>query len=123
MAQLSGGRVSGSMLMLDGLRIPLPKRVNAVVREEQALVLGLRPEAVSLAGRHDLPPGIQLKGEIEIIEPDFSHHIQLLQLRTGQLNYPCQCPIDAQLKVGDTIPVRIDPERLYFFDQESGLAL
>ena len=123
MTLLPGGHVSGGVLTLDGLRIPLPERVKAVVREEQFLVLGLRPEAVSLVGTRDLPPGIQLKGEIEIIEPDFPHHVQLLQLRTGNLTYPCLCSIDVQVKTGDTVSAWIDLERLYFFDQESGLAL
>jgi ABC-type sugar transport system ATPase subunit len=123
MTLLPGGRVLGDKLILDGLGIPLPERVRAVIREGQTLVIGLRAEAVSLAGTHDLSPGIQLKGEIEIIEHDFAHHTQILQLRTGKLVYPGLCSINMQLKIGDTIPVRIDPERLYFFDQQSGLAL
>jgi len=123
MTLLSGGRVSGRKLILDELRIPLPERVRAVVQEDQALVLGLRPEAVSLAGGHDLPDEIQLKAGIEVLEHDFAHHAQLLQLRTGQLTYPGLCSMDVQLKVGDNISVRLDLERLYFFDQESGLAL
>ena len=123
MTLLPGGRVLGDKLVLDGFGFPLPERVRDATREEQSLVIGLRPEAVSPAGRHDISPGIQLKGEIEVIERDFAHHTQLLQLRTGQLNYPGMCSMDVEVNVGDTIPVRIDPERLYFFDQESGSAL
>ena len=123
MTLLPGGRVVDGKLLLEGLGISLPEQVKAVVREEQALVIGLRPEAVSLAGQHDLPPGIQLKGQIQIIEHDFARHTQVLQLRTGQLTYPGLCSLDVQLKIGDTIPMQIDPERLYFFDQVSGLAL
>ncbi len=123
MTLLPSGRVSGGKVLLDGLGIPLPERVRAAVRDAQTLVVGLRAEAVTLAGEHELPPAIQLKGEVEIIERDFPHHTQILQLRTGELVYPGLCSIDVQLNVGDTIPIHIDPERLYFFDQESGLAL
>jgi len=123
MTFLPSGRIRGDKLVLDDFSFPIPERVCETTREEQSLVIGLRPEAVSLAGQHDIPPGIQLKGEIEVIERDFAHHTQLLQLRTGKLTYPGVCSMDAEVNVGDTVPVRIDPERLYFFDQETGLAL
>ena len=123
MTLLPGGRVAEGELALDDLRIPLPERARAAIREEQSIVLGLRPEAVSLSASEDLPSMIQIKGEIEVLERDFPHHSQLLQLRTGRLSYPGMCSDEVELKVGDTIPVRIDAERLYFFDQETGLAL
>ena len=123
MTLLSGGRVVGEKMVLDGLGILLPQRVRSAVREDQGLVVGLRADAVSLAGRHDLSPAVQLDAEVESIERDFARHAQLLQLRTGGLLYPGQCSIDTQLSVGDTVAVRIDPDRLHFFDQESGLVL
>lgn len=123
MTLLPAGRVANGELLLDEWRIPLPERIRAVTRENQTLVLGLRPEAVSLPGADALPAGIQFKGEIETIQPDYSHRTQQLQLRSGRLNYPCLCPLDVALKAGDIISVQMDSERLYFFDQASGLAL
>jgi ABC-type sugar transport system ATPase subunit len=124
MTLLPSGRVASGVLILDDVRVPLPERIRAVTRENQALVLGLRPEAASLAGAGLSPTaGIQLTGQIQTIEADYSRRTQHLQVRSGRLEYPCLCPLDVPLKVGETITTQIDPEKLYFFDQESGLTL
>ncbi len=123
MTLLSGGRVSGGKLVLREFQIPLPERARAVVRDGQAIVLGMRAEAVSMAGESALPGAIPLQGEIEALEPDYSHHTQFLQLRTGDLSYSGLCPLDMQLNVGDSVQVRLDPESLYFFDEISGRSL
>ena len=123
MTLLPAGRVAHGELVLDEQRIPLPGRIRALVKENQTLVLGLRPEAVSLTGSDAPRGGIQLKGQVETIEHDYPHHAQLIHVRSGRLNYPCLCSLDVPLKVGDVIPVQMNPERLYFFDQESGLTL
>ncbi len=124
MTLLPSGHVLAPELVLDDIHIPLPERVRPLVKENQTLVLGLRPEAVSLAGSSNPPSsGIKLQGQIETIQSDYPHRTQLLQLRSGRLEYPCQCPLDVPLKVGETISVQLDPEQLYFFDQTSGLTL
>ncbi len=129
MTLLSSGRVSAGNLVLGELQIPLPERVRAVVREGQTIVLGMRPDAVSVAGERDLPGtggyplGIPLQGQIEAVEPDYARHTQLLQLRTGALSYSGLCPLDVQLSVGDSLQVQLDPESLYFFDEVSGRSL
>ena len=123
MTLLPSGHVLGSELVLDDVHILLPERIRPLVKENQTLVLGLRPEAVALAEGDPPSGGIKLQGQIETIQPDYPHHIQLLQLLSGRLEYPCQCSLDVSLKVGDTISVQMDPDQLYFFDQESGLTL
>ena len=123
MTLLPTGRVAGRELVLDDVRITLPERIRPLVRENQTLVLGLRPEAVSLTESGWLPAGIQLQGQIETIEPDYPRHAQLLHLRTGQMEYPCLCPLTKSLKVGELVSAQIDPQRLFFFDQESELTL
>jgi hypothetical protein len=83
----------------------------------------MRAEAVSLMSERDLPGVIRLQAEVEAAEADYAHHTQLLQLRTGRLTYPALCSIDTQVNPGDSLPVQLDPARLYFFDQSTGLAL
>lgn len=123
MTLLPSGRAVNDKMILDDVFIPFPARIRPLVRQDQTLVLGLRPEAVSLAGSDGLSGGISLTGQIENIQRDYPRHTMLLQLRTGRLDYPCLCPIDTPLTVGDQIHVQIDPQQLYFFDQESGQAL
>ena len=123
MTLLPSGRVADGKLVLDDLRIPLPQRIRAATRNDQTLVLGLRPEAVSLATGNVLPGAIKLQGQVETIQPDYPHRALLLQLCTGRLAYPCLCPMDTPVEVGDTISVQLNSERIYFFDQETGLTL
>ncbi len=123
MTLLPSGRIADGKLVLDDLRIPLPQRVRAATRNDQTLVLGLRPEAVSLTSEGAFPTGIKLQGQVEMIQPDYPHRALLLHLRTGRLAYPCLCTMDTPVEVGDILSVQINPERIYFFDQETELTI
>ena len=119
----SGGFISGNKLVLDEYLIPLPKRVFPLVQNEQRLTLGMRPEAVNISAGGTSTNGIQLAAEVEAFESDFVHRLQTVYFRTGRWNYSGQCPIDMKLQIGQRVQVSIDPERLYFFDTNSGLRI
>ena len=123
MTLLPSGRVADGQLLLDDIVLPLPERVRAVTHAGQSLVPGLRAEALSVAGEHDAPGAIRLQAEIEAVEPDFAHHTQFLQLRSGRMYYSAACSLDTSFENGDSLQVGLDPARLYFFDEASGLAL
>ncbi len=123
MSLLSGGFISGNKLVLDDYLIPLPKLIFSLVQDKQAVTLGMRPEAVSISAESTWTNGIQLRGEVEAFEPDYVHQIQMVHLHTGHCRYSGICPLDFTLRVGQLVQVRIDPEKLYFFDTTSGLRL
>ena len=118
-----GGSISGSKLVLDNYLIPLPKRIFSLVENDQRVTLGMRREAVTISAEFNSTKEIQLRGEIEAIEPDYSRESQTVYIRTGRWTYSSLCPLDMKLHVGQMINVSIDPERLYFFDTNSGLRL
>jgi len=118
-----GGSISGSRLVLDDYLIPIPKRVFSRVKNDQRVTLGMRREAVNLSAASNSINEIQLRGEIEALEPDFSRHSQTVYIRTGRWTYSSLCSDDVKLQVGQMVNVGIDPERLYFFDANSGLRL
>jgi ABC-type sugar transport system ATPase subunit len=117
---LSGGFISGNSLILDDYRVPFPERLRNLVQNDQPVTLGMRPEAVLVSAETHSTNGIQLPAEIEAFESDFVHRIQTVQVRTGRWLYSGNCSIDVKLQIGQRVQASIDPERLYFFDTNSG---
>lgn len=120
---LSGGFTSGRNLVMDDYLIPLPERVLHLVQNDQDVTLGMRPEAVTVTADTESTNGIQLPGEVEALESDFVHHVQLVHIRTGRWTYSGHCTIDVKLQIGQRVQASIDPERLYFFDSSSGVRI
>ena len=120
---LSDGFISGSKLVLDNDLIPLPERVLHLVQNDQDVTLGMRPEAVTVTTETESPNVIQLPGEVEALESDFVHHVQLVHIRTGRWTYSGHCPIDVKLQIGQRVQANIDPANLYFFDTSSGVRI
>ncbi|MBC7877729.1 MAG: ATP-binding cassette domain-containing protein [Anaerolineales bacterium] len=119
----SGGSISGGKLVLDEYLIPIPKNIFTKVTNGQLVTLGMRREAVKLSAESNSANEIQLKGEVEALEPDYSRQSQTVYIRTGHRTYTSMCPLDMKLNIGQLVNVKIDPERLYFFDTNSGLRL
>lgn len=117
---LSGGFISGNDLALDEYLIPLPARLLPLIRNDQHVTLGMRPESVTVSVETHSTNGIQLPAEVESFEADFVHRVQTVQIRTGRWTYSGHCSIDMKLQMGQMVQASIDPEHLYFFDTNSG---
>ena len=120
---LPSGSISGGKLILGNHLVPLSSRVYPLVKNEQRVTLGFRREAVKLSVEQSSGAGIQLRGEIEALEPDYALRNQVVYIRDGLWNYSGMCPLDMKLNVGQIIHAELDPQRLYFFDSDSGLRL
>lgn len=120
---LSGGIISGSDLVLDGILIPLPTRLPPLVQNNQPVTLGMRPEAVRVSAETHSTNVIQLPGEVETFESDFVHRLHTVQIRTGRWIYSGYCPIDVNLQIGQSVQATIDPDYLYYFNTNSGLRI
>jgi hypothetical protein len=117
---LTGGSISGNMLVLDDRLIPLPKLISSLVEDGQAVTLGMRREAVNVSAGSASTNGIQLRGEVESFESDYVHRKQTVHIRTGRWSYSGIC--HWKRAVGQ-VQAQIDPEQLYFFDTNSGLRI
>jgi ABC-type sugar transport system ATPase subunit len=114
------GSISGGRLVLDDYSFPIPSRLFPLVRDGQQVTLGTRREDVKVSAE-TLPVGaIQFRAEVEAVEPDFVHHVQIVYIRMGRFVYSGLCPMDVKLHAGQLIHVAIDLGRLYFFDTVSG---
>jgi len=120
---LPSGSISGGKLVLDKYLVPLSSRVYPLVANGQSITLGFRREAVKVSVEQSSGNGIQLRGEIEALEPDYAQRNQVVYIRDGLWSYSGLCPLDMKLRVGQIVHVELDPTRLYFFDGGSGLRL
>lgn len=115
-----GGVVDHTDLTLDQLTLPLPNAIRDQAQPGQAITLGIRPEAAHLvAGDQPVPAGVRWCGAVEMIEPDFAHHIQLVHLRTGELSYTVTAALEVSLDTGDEVEIVFPTDELYFFDSHS----
>jgi ABC-type sugar transport system ATPase subunit len=120
---LAGASVSGRELILNEYHFPIPKQILHRVEETQQITLGFRREAAIISTESRPGNYIQFQGEVDAIEPDLAHRIQIIRVRMGKFLYYGHCPTDLKLYIGQAIHVQIDPEKLYFFDTKSGRKL
>jgi ABC-type sugar transport system ATPase subunit len=117
MNMFTGGTVADGALRFGEVTVPLPDAVKAQVRAGQSLILGVRPEsAVLVSDDHSSPEGVHLRGEVEIIEPDFGRRVQIVYVRMGELSYAVSGSLDVPLDIGAEVAVVFPTEQFYFFD-------
>jgi multiple sugar transport system ATP-binding protein len=117
------GSISGGKLILNDYSFPIPKRIFSLVENGQQVTMGLRRETVNISAESKSVSGMQFQAEVEALEPDFVHRVDIVYLRMGRLTFSASCPMDLKLHVGQLIRVEFDPERLYFFDTVTGKRL
>jgi ABC-type sugar transport system ATPase subunit len=120
---LPSGSISGGKLVLSNYLIPLSSRVYPLVANGQSVTLGFRREAVKVSVEQSSGNGLQLRGEVEVLEPDYAQRTQTVYIRDGLWSYSGLCSLDMKLRVGQSIHAELDAERLYFFDGKTGLRL
>ena len=123
MSLLFGGFIAGNKLALGEHLIPLPERVSRLVQDNQPITLGMRQEAVNISAVETLTNGVGLPAEVASFEPDYVHRTQMIQLRTGPWTYLALFPLEMNFQTGQRVRVQLDPDRLYFFDTNSGQRL
>jgi len=119
----SGGFAAGSNLVLGDILVPLPERVFPLLQDGQPVTLGIRPEAVNISAESISRNGIQLPAVVESFEADYAHRTQTVHLRSGKWSYSGFCALEEIYRVGQLVHAQLDPQRLYFFDTNSGLRL
>ncbi|MBX6363881.1 MAG: sn-glycerol-3-phosphate ABC transporter ATP-binding protein UgpC [Gemmatimonadetes bacterium] len=121
--------VPGRLLADGGLRfhaaagaldIPAPATLEPFAGRD--VVLGVRPEAIHLAGASYAPAGAApLTARLELVEPLGNE--MLLQLRTDGVALVARIPSQPLPPVGEPLALAIDTARLHFFDPASERAL
>jgi ABC-type sugar transport system ATPase subunit len=82
----------------------------------KGVILGVRPEDVRLAG-----PGQGIPATVELAEPLGSE--LLLHVRTGEVELTARLPAATPPANESQIQLAVDPAKLHFFDEATGIAI
>jgi multiple sugar transport system ATP-binding protein len=109
-----------------GLDQPLPKRLalGAERAQGRGAFLGIRPESIVVRGDgiDRAPRGAGwISAPVYIQEPLGSD--QYLTLDIGESRVKVRASPDLTIRVGDTVEVAFDPDKLHLFDGETGTTL
>ena len=89
--------------------------------EPRDVVLGVRPENLSLATSDIVTGGLRVNATIETVEK--LGHEEILYTRTGTSTVVVRTPRGQHHAVGDSVVLSAPAERLHLFDRASGLRL
>ena len=121
---MAGGVVQESSIQFAAANVDLPGTARAQIYPGQQIVVGMRPEVAHvLVGGQATVPGLRLRGEVEVVEPDFARQTQLLYLRAGEQTFAAAAGLNPPYYVGDTVEVVFPTDDLHFFDAVSELRL
>lgn len=114
----AGGVVAEGAVQLPSFRVPLPDALKPHVQNGQAIIVGVRPEALRLV---DAPSGdgVYLRGFAEVVEPDFGRQSQLVYAAQGDFRFVAMGDLAIPLFASHPVTAQLDTTRLHFFDATS----
>ncbi|MGP1255091.1 MAG: ABC transporter ATP-binding protein [Kiloniellales bacterium] len=95
--------------------LELPLETTAAVRAGTPVVLGIRPEHISL------PEDSPVRGEASLVEQMGAQTVAAFQI--GDVEIRAVVERDDRLRTGDVRALRIDSTKTHLFEKESGMAL
>lgn len=117
-------QVRDGALHFAGAVLALPPRLRALVYPDQAITVGIRPEAVQWVDAEPAASdGLHLHGRVELIEPDMGRRLQWLHIRRAESTFVAGAPLTLPLHSGDDAALFLPSEELHFFDSTTGLRL
>jgi len=118
---LTGVVAEDGTLRVEGLALPLPMGVRTQCGPGEEITLGMRPEAGHSILTAEAGPGdVCLRGEVEMIEPDFVRRINHVRVCLGSQVFTVTLPMEEGWRPGENIQVVFPGGQLYFFDARSG---
>jgi multiple sugar transport system ATP-binding protein len=116
-------RAEGGALFRDEageVRVPLPLSEQLECMLDRAVVLGIRPEAISLNGSH-AGSSVAVAGTVYVTEPLGSD--LFVTARVGTTLLKLRTEASRQLGMGDVVHLHLDGRKLHLFDADAGTAL
>jgi multiple sugar transport system ATP-binding protein len=101
------------VIRIDGTSVEMPELLED--RSEGRFALGVRPENVSFADSSDL------RGRV--IGAEYLGTTQIVTVTTASGQIKARLPSGKMVQVGETVGLKLRPDRLSLFDAASGQAL
>ncbi|MDQ0456338.1 ABC transporter ATP-binding protein [Rhizobium paknamense] len=115
-------RIIGDILTLTDadVTLPLPSSLGTSLPEGHEVLLGLRPEWLSLASTEKTASPV-LNVHVEVIEPTGPD--VFVALRSGEQEIMARLPTGSPVRIGEKAAFALDLSKAVLFDAASGLAL
>jgi multiple sugar transport system ATP-binding protein len=109
---------SGTTLETGFASFPLPK-LNSLVSEGEAIIVGIRPSDLQLVP----PQSASMSGAVQLLEP--LGDVTIVSFAPNGQNVRIVLPESraSQIKPGDELKVRVEPESIHVFSARDGMAL
>lgn len=114
--------VEDGKLALDAVhRFPIPAQFASMVKREQQLILGIRPEAAQIVAEGSRVDGAgpTFTGTIDVVEPDFGRRQQTAHISAGKLALSATASDEVRLVQGYPVRVHFPEQALYLFDAKT----
>ncbi len=89
--------------------------IRSDLKPGKAVLLGIRPEHMSLAS-----PDTGIPAVVELVEPVLTQHRQLIYLKIAGQRCVASLPVEADITPHSRIHVQIDRQNIHLFDQQTG---
>jgi ABC-type sugar transport system ATPase subunit len=124
-ATLLPGKIDGGRLLLPGGHLPLAGGLRRAA-PGQAVLVGVRPEHVTVRAAGDAVAGGSLAGAVETVEPLIADRAQLVHVAlagSDGVTMTVRAPAEPLWVRGDDVRLTLDPEQLLLFDAASEQSL
>ena len=119
---LVGGNGAGPALKLGDLQLPVPDPKRFELAKDQAVTMGLRPEAIFIAGRiRNLPDEWCFDGEVVLAE--VIGGTSIIEIMVGGVPFMAEIEGRVLPKPGERMRFGLDLEQMHLFDESTGKAL
>jgi multiple sugar transport system ATP-binding protein len=108
------GEVEDGGLRFADFSLPFLPRLRTKLHPGQEVILGIRPEHIAIAAEGPL------RASVEGIQPLVTQRAQVIHARLNGSTCLVRLGIEVPVKVGDSVSLRFDEERLHLFDGQSG---
>ncbi|MFQ5813569.1 MAG: ABC transporter ATP-binding protein [Anaerolineae bacterium] len=108
------GRVEEGGLRFAGFSLPFLPRLKRRLQPGQEVVLGIRPEHITIDAEGPL------RARVQQIEPWVTERAQIIRARLAESTCVVRAGEDALAEAGDLLPLRFDEEWLHLFDAQTG---
>jgi multiple sugar transport system ATP-binding protein len=85
---------------------------NPNVADGTAVIMGIRPQDIQLGG--------DINGVVDTITPYYAERFLLLDVWLAGEEWSVQVPLETQIEKATTYSFKLDMNKIYFFDAESG---
>jgi ABC-type sugar transport system ATPase subunit len=107
-------------LALDGLRVNVSPRIQDLIAQQarSRLQVGIRPSDISLSHADS---GSGWQGEVYLVEQVGRSHIFTLNTNGDMLRV--KTPLEFQAKVGETLHLSFNADKIYLFDEDTAQSI